>query len=111
MPYNPESVSILIRFQSQVPRTIMHFTSVIFTFLRCCAARSSKAAGSVAAPQTVFIKQRRFIFGFPLGRILVWTTARCYVIRSLAGGIMNRRTLLKQVLAAAVPTRLAMAQG
>jgi len=30
----PASVSILFRFQSQVPRMIMHLTSVIFTFLR-----------------------------------------------------------------------------
>src|SRR5882724_9604632 len=51
-----------MRFQSQVPRTIMHFTSVILIFLRCCAANRSKAAGSEAAPQAaVFRKERRFI--------------------------------------------------
>src|SRR5882672_2391203 len=79
MPYSPESVSILIRFQSQVPRTIMHFTSVILTFLRCCAASCSNAAGSEVAPQAaVFIKDRRFIVEFPLGRILLWTGQDCH---------------------------------
>ena len=39
MPYSPESVSTLIRFQSHVPRTIMHFTSVIFTFLARARAK------------------------------------------------------------------------
>src|SRR5258708_28554759 len=80
MPYSPESVSILTRFQSQVPRTIMHFTSVILIFLRCCAASCSNAAGSEAAPQAaVFRKERRFILEFPLGRILLWDEGDCYV--------------------------------
>src|SRR5882762_3549531 len=62
MPYSPESVSILMRFQSQVPRTIMHFTSVILIFLRCWAASRSKAAGTEVAPQAAVLrKERRFI--------------------------------------------------
>ncbi len=60
MPYRPESVSILIRFQSQVPRTIMHLTSVILTFLRSAAARLSKGAASPRAA-AVWKKLRRFM--------------------------------------------------
>src|ERR1700692_2931071 len=41
----PASVSILMRFQSHVPRTIMHLTSVILTFLRrdCASVRYGSA--------------------------------------------------------------------
>src|SRR3954447_1762975 len=49
-----------MRFQSQVPRTIMHFTSVILTLLaRADAVRWNGAAK--AAPVAVIRKSRRFI--------------------------------------------------
>src|SRR5437867_2088540 len=49
-----------MRFQSQVPRTIMHLTSVILTFLASARAARSKGAAKAQA-DAVRRKSRRFI--------------------------------------------------
>src|SRR4051812_15451723 len=61
IPYRPESVSILIRFQSHVPRTIMHLTSVILTFFRWAAAMRAYGPAKTLAAPAARRNWRRFI--------------------------------------------------